>query len=951
MKKLIIILLGFLIATPVLALSTFQVTQGGTGATTLTGCLTGNGTSAITGSGTCSTFPWPFTKQLDNSQGTTTVMSFLGGFYSTASSTLTGSTTLATTLLTNGTSTNFAVTTLSPDTLVAANKSGGLVSTSTIGNNQLQNSAVTINAAGPLGGGGALSLGGTLNLTCTGCLTGMTFAWPFTKLSTNEQATSTTLSFQNGFLSMASSTVTNLLHTGSTTLQAFTGTTYLGLGSTTLQAVTAASSTVNGNFLTSFATSTTLAVTAIPNCDTIDTDSNGVLKCGVDASAGGSSFAWPFTKLSTNEQATSTTLAFLNGFLSTASSTFTSGPLILASTTLQAFTGTNYLALGSTTLQAMTSSSSTIGILLSNSASTTNLAVTTLTAGNCVQAGTGGTITTTGSACGSGGGSTFAFPFTSNTNYGATTMSTSTPLWFTAGFQASSTNNFLAGLTVDNALAGDSTLVVGTSSHEWTFGYKSSNQNFAISSSTVLGTNDALTIDKNLLTTLLGSFLVNGSSTLQNFTASNGTTTNATTTAFAITNLSAANCDVKALTTGVIYCGTDATGAGGGFAWPFTKLATNEQATSTTLELQNGFIATASSTFTTGPLILASSTLQAFTGTNYLALASTTLQNFTGQNATATMYALNNTTSNAPLRGVYTNTAGFVDFATNGSWRGGFSDIGIFAVGTSTPLSKLGQVQIASSTQPELSLQYGALVPAWYIDNDGGPLEIGTSSPSTNGTTTPALSILPTGTPSLAVGTTTPSAFNFFSFSGTTYGNALTVAGATSTSFYITTNGAIYAPNTTSSGSSQTGYWCYDAAGQLIRDTAVCLVSSIRFKEHVSNLDAGLAQVLKMHPVSFDYKKTGEKSLDSRGRQIGFIAEEALKVDPRLVEIGSDGKPRAFNYMTYTATLTKAIQQMWGEVTNLITWNKDQERRIKNLETENEQLKTRLDALEHAQKN
>src|SRR3990167_8570198 len=34
-------------------------------------------------------FSWPFTKQADNSQGTTTVMSFLGGFYSSASSTLT----------------------------------------------------------------------------------------------------------------------------------------------------------------------------------------------------------------------------------------------------------------------------------------------------------------------------------------------------------------------------------------------------------------------------------------------------------------------------------------------------------------------------------------------------------------------------------------------------------------------------------------------------------------------------------------------------------------------------------------------------------------------------------------------------------------------------------------------------------------------------------------------
>lgn len=53
MKKFLlglIIGLSFL-ASSAYALSTFQVIQGGTGATTLTGCLTGNGTSPITGSG------------------------------------------------------------------------------------------------------------------------------------------------------------------------------------------------------------------------------------------------------------------------------------------------------------------------------------------------------------------------------------------------------------------------------------------------------------------------------------------------------------------------------------------------------------------------------------------------------------------------------------------------------------------------------------------------------------------------------------------------------------------------------------------------------------------------------------------------------------------------------------------------------------------------------------
>ena len=54
-------------------------------------CLqTSTGGAVISSGAACGTggFPWPFTKQADNSQGTTTVMSFLGGFYSSASSTL-----------------------------------------------------------------------------------------------------------------------------------------------------------------------------------------------------------------------------------------------------------------------------------------------------------------------------------------------------------------------------------------------------------------------------------------------------------------------------------------------------------------------------------------------------------------------------------------------------------------------------------------------------------------------------------------------------------------------------------------------------------------------------------------------------------------------------------------------------------------------------------------------
>lgn len=61
-----------------------------------------------------------------------------------------------------------------------------------------------------------------------------------------------------------------------------------------------------------------------------------------------------------------------------------------------------------------------------------------LTSGNCVQASTGGLLTTTGSACGSGGGGA-AYPFTPSTNFGIAVSATTTALFAQGGFFASST--------------------------------------------------------------------------------------------------------------------------------------------------------------------------------------------------------------------------------------------------------------------------------------------------------------------------------------------------------------------------------------------------------------------------------------------------------------------------------------------------------------------------------
>ena len=65
---------------------------------------------------------------------------------------------------------------------------------------------------------------------------------------------------------------------------------------------------------------------------------------------------------------------------------------------------------------------------------------------------------------------------------------------------------------------------------------------------------------------------------------------------------------------------------------------------------------------------------------------------------------------------------------------------------------------------------------------------------------------------------------------------------------------------------------------------------------------------MALRPVSFQYKQGyGDNGATT---QLGFVAEEAVKIDPRLVVFDSQNLPAGFNYPTYTAVLTAAIQEL-----------------------------------------
>lgn len=124
-------------------------------------------------------------------------------------------------------------------------------------------------------------------------------------------------------------------------------------------------------------------------------------------------------------------------------------------------------------------------------------------------------------------------------------------------------------------------------------------------------------------------------------------------------------------------------------------------------------------------------------------------------------------------------------------------------------------------------------------------------------------------------------------------------------------NGTVSFANLTSGTTGNT--LCLTANNE-VTSGASCTVSSKRYKNSIAPLDetSGLAEVLALEPVSFRYDQGyGD---NGAATQIGFIAEQAITVDPRLVPTDNTGQPSGFFYQNFTAILAKAIQELSAKV-------------------------------------
>ncbi|WP_031529899.1 tail fiber domain-containing protein [Dyadobacter crusticola] len=106
-------------------------------------------------------------------------------------------------------------------------------------------------------------------------------------------------------------------------------------------------------------------------------------------------------------------------------------------------------------------------------------------------------------------------------------------------------------------------------------------------------------------------------------------------------------------------------------------------------------------------------------------------------------------------------------------------------------------------------------------------------------------------------------------------------------------------------------------------------VSDIRAKKDITDIQDGLAAVMKLRPKKYHYKETDEKHYS-----LGFIAQEAIKVLPDVVNTPEDKSDfMSIRYTEIIPVLTKAIQEQQAE--------------IEALKFENQALKTQVEKVDN----
>lgn len=85
--------------------------------------------------------------------------------------------------------------------------------------------------------------------------------------------------------------------------------------------------------------------------------------------------------------------------------------------------------------------------------------------------------------------------------------------------------------------------------------------------------------------------------------------------------------------------------------------------------------------------------------------------------------------------------------------------------------------------------------------------------------------------------------------------------------------------------------------------------SDARWKENVSDLDVGLAEIRQLRPVTFNWRDNPEE-----GQHYGLIAQEVAKVLPELVYGRGSDAPLGLNYAEVVPVLVSAVQEQQAQL-------------------------------------
>lgn len=88
--------------------------------------------------------------------------------------------------------------------------------------------------------------------------------------------------------------------------------------------------------------------------------------------------------------------------------------------------------------------------------------------------------------------------------------------------------------------------------------------------------------------------------------------------------------------------------------------------------------------------------------------------------------------------------------------------------------------------------------------------------------------------------------------------------------------------------------------------------SSERFKENIKDMSSESDALLKMRPVTFNYKQDQSKS-----KSFGLIAEEVMRLLPEMVELDKEGRPFTVRYHEMPAMLLNELIKMNKRVEEL----------------------------------